>query len=110
MRYENNIKTQHETRSEKFELQQPPFLLQKNLTKKLNMKTIAPTISHTTHKHLSLVASLSNKTTHNKIATSSLSHTKKSVENPKRNQNSSLKPLHVCPKSKNNQNQNSCPR
>ncbi len=34
MIYENNIKTQHETYSEKFKLQQPLFLLQKYLTKK----------------------------------------------------------------------------
>ncbi len=47
------------------------------------MKTIAPTVSPTTHKHLSLVASLSYKTTHNKIATSSLSHPKKKCWNSK---------------------------
>jgi hypothetical protein len=41
------------------------------------MKTIAPTISHTTHKNLSLVASLSYKTTNNKIATTYPSPQKK---------------------------------
>ncbi len=54
MIYKSNIKTQHGTRSEKLELQQPPFLLQKYLTKNLNMKTIAPTISHTTKLQLPL--------------------------------------------------------
>ncbi len=83
MIYENNMKTQHETRSEKFELQQTPFLLQKTLTKKLNMKTIAPTISYTKHKPLSLPAPLSYKTTHNKIVTSYLSHPKKVLKTQK---------------------------